>query len=329
MKLQDVASSYTNPVYPEYFADPFVLRHNGAYYAYGTGDRSSPDGRVFEVLFSTDLVHWRSLGAALEPLGADFEDYWAPEVAQFEGRFYLYYSAGIGDQHHRLRVAVSERPEGPFFDSGAVLTPNEPFSIDASPFCDDDGQWYLYYARDFLDGERLGTAISVAKLETMTRLSDESLTVLRASHDWQLYARSREMYGHTLDWHTLEGPFVVKRAGRYYCFYSGGAWTEPNYGVSYAVADHPLGPWLEPESDGPTVLQTVPGQVIGPGHNSVIVGPNDQDYIVYHAWDSARTARRMCIDRLEWTPQGPRTDGPSSSPQRVPRSMRLNDSADG
>jgi GH43 family beta-xylosidase len=318
MNLQHVAETYTNPVYPEYFADPFVLRHNGAYYAYGTGNRPSSNGRVFEVLFSTDLTQWHSLGAALEPLGAGFEDYWAPEVAHADGRFYLYYSAGIGDQHHRLRVAVSERPEGPFIDSGTVLTPDEPFSIDASPFCDDDGQWYLYYARDFLDGERLGTALTVAKLENMMRLSGESITVLRASQDWQLYARDREMYGRR-----LEGPFVVKRGGRYYCFYSGGAWPEPNYGVSFAVADHPLGPWLEPEGDGPKILQTVPERVIGPGHNSVIVGPDDQDYIVYHAWDPARTARRMCIDRLEWTPKGPRTDGPSFTPQRGSRPARF------
>ena len=81
MMSQGVASSYTNPVYPEYFADPFVLRHDGAYYAYGTGISSSPDGRLFEVLFSTDLIHWRSLGGALDPLGAEVEDYWAPEVA--------------------------------------------------------------------------------------------------------------------------------------------------------------------------------------------------------------------------------------------------------
>jgi hypothetical protein len=29
--------TYTNPVWHGYFADPFVLRHEGVYYAYGTG----------------------------------------------------------------------------------------------------------------------------------------------------------------------------------------------------------------------------------------------------------------------------------------------------
>jgi beta-xylosidase len=310
--------TYTNPVYPEYFADPFVLEHEGRYYAFGTGPRGL-DGRAFQVLESDDLVRWRSLGWALEGLSLPTaKDYWAAEVAFYDGRFFMYYSAGDGDQHHQVRVASSERPEGPYRDAGVVLTGDDPFTIDASPFRDDDGQWYLYYARDFLDGARPGTALVVDRLETMTRLAGQPRTVLRASADWQVFQRQRRMYGGVYDWHTLEGPFVVKRQGRYWCFYSGGAWERPNYGVSYAVADHPLGPWTEPAADGPTVLRSVPGRVVGPGHNSIVRGPDGEDYIVYHAWDEARTARRMCVDRLIWTPDGPRTDGPSFTPQPSP-----------
>jgi GH43 family beta-xylosidase len=149
--------------------------------------------------------------------------------------------------------------------------------------------------------------------------------VLRASADWQLYRRRREMYGAVYDWHTVEGPCVVKRDGRYWCFYSGGAWREPTYGVSYAVADSPLGPFVEPmeASDGPALMRSIPGRVIGPGHNSVVVGPDGEDWIVYHAWDAGHTARRMCIDRLRWTDDGPRTDGPTWTAQRAPRATML------
>jgi len=51
-----VARTYTNPVYPGYFADPFVWEHGGAYYAVGTGAAEAaravegPGGRVFPVL---------------------------------------------------------------------------------------------------------------------------------------------------------------------------------------------------------------------------------------------------------------------------------------
>lgn len=311
--------TFTNPVYAGYFADPFVLEHDGAYYAYGTGEHARYDGRAFEVLRSEDLVNWTSLGGALEPLDLPTaQDYWAPEVAHRDGRFYMYFSAGLGDKHHQVRVAVSERPEGPFVDQGRVLTGNDPFTIDASPFQDENGEWYLFYARDFLEGDRVGTALVVDRLVDMVSLAGDPRPVLRATADWQIFRKDREMYGRVWDWYTLEGPFVVKRGGKYWCFYSGGAWEEPNYGVSYAVADHPLGPWREPASDGPTVLRSVPGRVVGPGHNSLVRGPDGEDYIVYHAWDVAKTGRRMCIDRVTWTADGPRTTGPSFTAQPAP-----------
>lgn len=298
-----------------------MLRHGGWYYAYGT-DSTTRHERAFEVLRSRDLVSWTSLGRCLGPLLGDSRDHWAPEVAVASGRFYLYYSVGRGDQDHRIRVAIADRPEGPFDDLGVVVTPHERFAIDPHPFLDEDGSWYLFYARDRLDGERVGTSLAVGRLVAMTELASEPVTVLAPSADWQLFQARREIYGRVVDWHTLEGPFVVKRLGRYWCFYSGGAWTGPRYSISYGMATSPLGPWTEPDIDGAALMQSRLGELEGPGHNSVVVGPDAEDYIVYHAWDPSHTARRMCIDRLIWTPQGPRTEGPTTAPQRHPDRRR-------
>ncbi|MDQ4064621.1 MAG: glycoside hydrolase family 43 protein [Actinomycetota bacterium] len=310
------AATYVNPVHDGYFADPFVMEIEGAFWAYGTGLHHGE--RVFEVMHSEDLVHWTSLGGALVPLPDDegFE-YWAPEVAEHEGTYYMYYSAGAGDDH-RLRLATADRPDGPFHDAGIVLTGDDPFSIDAHPFRDDDGTWYLYYARDFLEGERIGTALVVDRLVDMTELAGDRHTVLRATAEWQLFRRRRRMYGGVHDWYTVEGPFLRKHDGRYYCFYSGGSWQEPTYGVSYAVADAPLGPFTD-AGTGPEILTSIPGEVIGPGHNSIVAGPDGNDYIIYHAWDSTKSLRRMFVDRLDWTPEGPRCDGPSTTPRPVPQ----------
>src|SRR5687767_6341369 len=100
---------YTNPVWPHYFADPFVLKTNDEYFAYGTA-RADEKGNQFPVLRSSDLVHWKHVAHALKPLGGtEAFNYWAPEVAEKDGKFYLYYSAAPHnqDQHHRLRVALS------------------------------------------------------------------------------------------------------------------------------------------------------------------------------------------------------------------------------
>lgn len=313
-------ATYRNPVHDSSFPDPFVIRAEGAYHAYATDMLPSGD-RVIGLMRSDDLVSWTPLAPALErpPLDrTEADEFWAPEVAEMGGRFYMYYSTGVADTRHSIRVAAADAAGGPFHDLGRVLTESEPFAIDPHPFHDEDGTWYLYYARDFLDGERAGTALVVDRMRDMETLAGEPTTVLRASADWQLFRRARPMYGGVYDWHTLEGPFVVKRRERYWCLYSGGAWTGEGYGVSYAVAGSPTGPFTDASGDGPALLRTVPGRVLGPGHCSVVVGPDGGDWLVYHAWDPARTARRMCIDRLEWSDDGPRCIGPTWQPQPAP-----------
>jgi beta-xylosidase len=320
---------YTNPVYSEYFADPFVWRADGEYFAIGTGPAEAAgtvtgaaQPSVFPLLRSADLVHWRHAGHALIPpdpaLGSTF---WAPEVAWDGRRWFLYYSVGHQDRLHQLRVAISDAPLGPYLDASALTTLDEcPFAIDPHPFRDDDGRWYLFHARDFLTSEdeqgravRPGTALVVQPMLEMTRLSSQLTTVARATSDWQRFSEHRKMYGRVFDWHTLEGPFVVKAQGHYYCFFSGGCWQTDSYGVDYVVAEDVLGVYSDRGIEsGPRILKTVPGRVIGPGHCSLVADPgSDTACIVYHAWGGDMKARRMCIDELRFFPTGPQSDGPS------------------
>jgi beta-xylosidase len=111
---------------------------------------------------------------------------------------------------------------------------------------------------------------------------------------------------------------VRKRLGRYWLLYSGGAWTGDMYAVSWASADHPLGPWTDAGATLPPLLRGT-SELVGPGHCSVVAGPDGEDWLAYHAWDAALTARRMCLDRIEWTEDGPRTAGPTTTPQVIER----------
>ena len=330
---------YSNPVHPEYFADPCVWRCGAGYFAVGTGAAEAagavapgPSPSVFPLLRSTDLVHWTFAGHALvRPDAALGDAFWAPEVAESGGRWYLYYSVGHGEAGHHLRVAASEAPDGPYVDVAALTAPAEvPFAIDPHPFRDVDGQWYLFHARDFLEPRdargrevRCGTALVVSRLRDMTALEGPAHTVARARCDWQRYASNRRMYGATHDWHTLEGPFVVRHGGALYCLYSGGCWQTDTYGVDYVSAQSVLGEWSDAGAeDGPRVLRTVPGRVIGPGHCSVVAAPDGTRVLAYHAWDPAMTARRFCLDRLEFTAEGPRARGPTWTPQPAPAPRR-------
>jgi GH43 family beta-xylosidase len=294
-----------------YFADPFVLRTDEGYVAYGTCPERSgdEDGREFVVLTSDDFLTWRDRGGALErvdpALGAD---YWAPEVAHVDGRWWMYYSVGHDIIGHHVRVAVADDRLGPFSDLGVNLTPDESFAIDPHPFQDEHGRWYLVFARDVLDAERPGTHLAVAPLERMTEVGPV-VEALRPNADWQVYERDREMYGGTYDWHTLEGPSVVRRRGRYWMTYSGGAWTGAGYAVSWAVAESPLGPWRAAPASAPPLLRTS-SDLVGPGHNSLTVDPQGDDVIVFHSWNAARTRREMHARRIFFDEDGPRVGRP-------------------
>lgn len=299
------------PSYPGYFADPFVTRDSdGTYFAYGTTP-PSPGPRVFPVLTSPDLVTWQAHTPALiKPSGDLGNDYWAPEVVHAHNRWWMYYSVGHDITGHHIRVATAQAPLGPFTDLGVDLTPQESFAIDAHPFRDHDGRWYLFYARDVLDGPRPGTHLAVAPMgQDMTSLTGPAVAVLRPTADWQIYQRDRAMYGQTMDWHTLEGPAVLHAAGHYWLTYSAGNWTDESYRVSWAVADHPLGPWTAAPDTAPALLTTT-GDLIGPGHNSLVLDPNGRPTIVFHAWDAGRTRRQMHTLPIRFTPTHPLLPNP-------------------
>ena len=276
-----------------YCADPFVLRaEDGRYVMYGTAPGLLPDGRAFQTLVGDDLDTWTPVGGALV-IGDEVTpgtEWWAPEVAHADGMYWMYYSRGIGDSGHQIRVASSVGPTGPFEDAG-ILTVDLPFAIDPSPFQDVDGRWWLFYATDLVDGERPGTVLAVQRLRTMTELEGPPNVILRASADWQLYLANRFMYGGHHDWHTLEGPSVLHHAGRYWLFYSGGNWQTPGYGVAAATAAAVEGPWRELEPAGPFITSASTG-LIGPGHCSLVRDESGRIHVFLHAWDETGARRR-------------------------------------
>jgi GH43 family beta-xylosidase len=308
--------TYVNPVYVHSFPDPFVLKYRAEYWAYCTGEWH--DGRYFGVLHSRDLVQWHPLGGAMAPLPGGYTHYWAPEVTYDNGRFYMYYSVG-NEEYMQIRVAIAEHPAGPFVDSGRRLT-SEPFAIDAHVFADDNGECYLFYATDFLEHSHAGTGTTRDGLLDPLTLAGQPQPVTRPRYDWHVYDPHRIEKG-GVRWHTVEGPFVLKHKRRYYQMFSGGNWQNISYGVSYALSDSVDSPgeWTQ-VADGEQVLpilRTLPGKVVGPGHNSVVRGPdNRQLFCVYHRWVDA--ARMLAIDRLEWAGERMLVLGPSTTPQPAP-----------
>lgn len=138
------------------YGDPFLLHaSDGRYYLY---DTSLADG--FECFVSDDLQKWDSCGRVYrggQPGQWNKGCFWAPEVYERNGKFYLFYSANINDslninndlETFNIGVAVSDSPTGPFKDlfNRPIFNPEYPV-IDADVYFDDTtGKCYLYYSR--------------------------------------------------------------------------------------------------------------------------------------------------------------------------------------
>ncbi len=83
----------------------------------------------------------------------------------------------------------------------------------------------------------------------------------------------------------------------YYILYSCNNYENENYGIGYAVADNPLGPWDKAETN-PILSQDPEMGIYSTGHGSFITTPAGESYYVYHGRSSTTGGRRIYSDRI-------------------------------
>lgn len=244
---------------PLALADPFILYHDGMYYAYGTNHQ---DGIL--VYTSTDLIHWKKHGFALHKSDTWADRYfWAPEIYHINGRFLMYFTA---DYH--ISAAWADSPLGPF-----IQPEKKPMwdtrGIDHSLFIDPDGKPYIFWN---LSAEERG--IFVAELE------DDLITIKGDT--------IRHCFGPQQPWEVVEnliseGPFCISHEGKFILTYSANDYRSKDYGVGAAEADSPLGPWKKYENNP---LLHRPDGLVGTGHHSFFHDKDGKMWVVFHAHNS-------------------------------------------
>lgn len=298
-------TTYANPL-DVIVADPFVLRSGGTYYLYGTTTARTG----FEVWTSSNLVDWRARGYAFRKDVDDFgqRHFWAPEVFEHKGKFYLHYTAASREHTQRIVLAEGESPLGPFREIKGPWFESALCIIDSHVFKDDDGQLYLYYVLDC--SENGDSEIYVRKLSDDLVVAKEDTFCAKPSQEWE-----------GDQWN--EAPFVIKRGATYLMMYSANCYVDPHYNVGYATASSPLGPWTK-APENPVLTHTK--EVSGPGHNALIESPDGKElYAIYHTHQmlTGGPKRHLAIDPVKVieAPGKPARlvfDGPSLTPRPLP-----------
>lgn len=287
---------YQNPIIDKYLADPCIMFDNGYYYLFATG--GAQDERYIPIYRTSNFVNWEFVRGAVER-GAEtdwnYKHFWAPEVIKINGKWHLYYTASPKESPrnsgNRVGLAVADNIEGPYVDKGVVI-PHA--SIDGHVYIENYSM-YIYYTIEHLNSDSLKAGqIYMDKLLAPDKVAGKPIQII-SHHEWQ------------------EGPFLQKRFGKYFLTYSCGEWANDTYHVRYAIADSPEGPFIEKPD---TILKSNK-MVKGPGHHFMYKDKNDKDWIVYHGWDTAYTARYPRIDRVFFTEDKISSDGPTYTEQSL------------
>jgi xylan 1,4-beta-xylosidase len=281
--------SYTNPVMPGDFPDPSVIRVGSDYWATATTSQWAP---IFPLLHSTDLVNWELRGAVFQtPPSWSAGSYWAPEITQDTGRFFVYYTARKKEGPLCVAVADADRPQGPYTDRGPLVC-QDAGSIDAAAIRDENGRRYLVWKEDG-NSRKLPTPLWAQPLsDDGLRLIGEKSEILRNEAPWEA--------------HLIEGPYLLRRGDWFYMFYSADACCgrRCNYKLGVARARKLLGPW-ERYPANPILAGTDRWKC--PGHGTVVQDQAGRTFLLYHAYEASTfefVGRQALLDELTWNADG-------------------------
>ncbi len=307
---------YQNPIATEPMRDPQISRFGDTYWMTATSwsffeqQGQNPGVKIWS---SKDLKRWDFRTMAVLPnfSGWDAARFWAPELHFINGKYWLTYNAMsvAGKTTQYIGLAVADDPKGPYrkITVDAPLCPGN----DAHLFQDDDGKVYLF---------RSGISASEIDLENCKLVGDF----------FPVIAKGDKGQWDGGDGVGIEGPYVIKRDGTYYMFYS--SWGR-GYEVGIATAKNIRGPWTKAANNpfygaqkientqryGTQYTQAPDVPWTEVGHGSPFEGPDGKLWIASHGykkgdkiWDA-----KLVVDPLHFENGIFRTQTPTWTPQSV------------
>ena len=206
------------------FRSPEAVVFDNKYWIYPTSSLPFEQQLYMDAFSSEDLVNWEKHPKVLsiENISWLRKALWAPAVIEANGKYYFYFGANDiknNEEIGGIGVAVADTPIGPFKDVlgkpliGKIVNGAQP--IDQFVFKDDDGQYYMYYG---------GWGHC-----NIVKMAPDLLSIVPFEDGTMYKEVTPENY--------VEGPFMLKRNGKYYFMWSEGGWGLPHYSVAYSISD--------------------------------------------------------------------------------------------
>ena len=326
------ATTFANSVAPG--ADPWVVRHNGAYYTV-----ESRENAIW-VYKSDTLTNPKKAGVKVwQPasVGWNTSDLWAPELHFIDGKWYIYYAAGnpgpsgpdaaFTDQRAGVLESTSDDPQSTYVDRGQLYTGD-----------DVAGQTNNVWAIDLTVGRIGGQLYAVWsgwQQNRPTHVTPQHTYIARMANPWTIATSRVKISSPVEAWERgpeldlQEGQTFLVRGSDVFIVYSARESFLPDYRLGWLRLTSPTADPLDPaswtKSAGPAFTGAPARNVFGVGHASFTKSPDGtEDWIVYHAksvnargWDD----RVVHMQKFGWNPDGTPSFGTPAGmgvPQPVP-----------
>ncbi len=302
--------SFKNPVTKG--ADPWVIRYGNYYYYLATGNSIT--------IYKTDtLSNLKKSGKKIYQR-SDKASLWAPELHHYQNHWYIYFAApdnkksDSGDYKRRMYVLKSKTndPMGEYEAPVKVFDSTDQYAIDGTLL-----QWKgkLYFVWSGL--EKKGEYIQhlyIAPMSSPTKISGKRVKISSPTYSWETANKS----------YINEGPEVlISPTGQLLIIYSASGAGTSTYCLgmlSFKDNGNILNPSSWKKSSKP-LFESGNG-VYGPGHASFVKGPNNTNWIIYHAYEKLSDVsnwgnRKVRIQSFYWSGSIPVFGKPVSSKTSV------------
>ena len=276
-----------------YTADPSAHVFNGKIYIYPSHDVENDmpmndlgdhfDMRDYHVFsldepFGTVTDH----GCVLDIADVTWagRQLWAPDAAEKDGKYYLYFPARNHQGVFQIGVAVGDQPHGPFVPQETEIIGT--YSIDPAVLQDDDDAYYIYFG-GLWGGQLQAWPHGEFGLDTypadhepaipprVAMLADNMVELAETAREIEILdERGAPLTAADIERRYFEGPWVHKYKDRYYFSYS----TGETHNIVYAIGDSPYGPF--------TYQGVILTPVLGWTTHHSIVEFRGQWYLFYH-----------------------------------------------
>lgn len=225
--------------------DPFILadEKSKTYYMYGTTDLESDSYASypkFSVYTSKDLDEFQGPFVIFDGEKENFwatRDYWAAEVWQYAGKYYLFGSFKANGKRRATQILQSDSPLGPFKTISEIpQTPKEWECLDGTFWVEDDKP-YMVFCREWLQCEN-GEMYAVELSKDLSKAVGEPFLLFKASDNPYV---SAFVGGGFQNCRVTDGPFLFKEKGKLKMIWS--SHSDGKYAVLEAVADNLKGVW--------------------------------------------------------------------------------------